>query len=52
MTVTRDNFSIHLLLCGVAFAIGVFMYANIIHVNTLHQAAAWIIGIVAVLSAF
>ena len=48
----RADLNIHLLLCGVAFAIGVFMYANIIHVNTLHQAAAWIIGIVAVLSAF
>ena len=52
MTVTRDNFSIHLLLCAIAFAVGVLIFANIIHVSTLHAAAGIIIGVVAVLSAF
>jgi len=49
---TRDNFSIHLLLCAIAFAIGVLVYANVIHLNTLHAAAGVIIGVVAVLAAF
>lgn len=54
MTTTwnRDNFSVHLLLCAVAFAVGVLIYANILHVTTLHAAVGVIVGIIAILSAF
>lgn len=51
MSWPRPEPSLHLLLCLVAFAIGVFVLANLVHVNTLHVATGLIIIVVAVLSA-
>lgn len=52
MTWNRDNFSTHLLLCAVAFALGVLIFANVLKVSTLHAATGVIVAVVAVLSAF
>jgi len=48
---TRPEPSLHLLLCLVAFALGVLIFANVIHVSTLHAAAGLIIAVVAVVEA-
>ena len=49
---TRPEPTLHLLLCLVAFAVGVLIFADVVHVSSLHAAAGVIIAIVAVLSAF
>ena len=51
MSWTRPEPSLHLLLCIVALVIGVLVWANAIHLATLHAAAGLIIVIIAVLSA-
>jgi hypothetical protein len=48
---SRPEPSLHLLLCLIAFAVGVLVWANVFHVNTLHAAAGLIVVVVAVLSA-
>lgn len=48
---TRPEPTLHLLLCLIAFAIGVLIFANVLHVTTLHAAVGIIIAVVAVLSA-
>jgi hypothetical protein len=50
-TWTRPEPSFHLLLCLVAFAIGVLIFANVIHVSTLHAGVGLVIAVVAILSA-
>jgi hypothetical protein len=48
---TRPEPNLHLLLCLVAFALGVLIFANVLHVTSLHAAVGIIIGVVAVLAA-
>lgn len=48
---TRPEPSLHILLCLIAFAVGVLIFANVIHVSTLHAGVGLIIAVVAVLLA-
>jgi len=51
MTVARPAVNLHLVLCIVAIIVGVLIYANVIHVASLHAAVGVLLVALGVLLA-